>query len=195
MTTSKSGKSGNTRAARSRARKNCLATHTCPISLEPVRGRGIGSFQHDGVVFSRQALVAYIKSSCNFKNAVTRREMTRTDVVRLKDKEVLRMYAEKTNRQAEMQRDINLFFFLENNVQDMLQRELENFNFFGNDSTPCPFVDACTVMTKLDAKRASCVHKSLQTFITKHLAEFDRFFARRLLKRAFPAFSSTAKET
>lgn len=90
----------------------------CPISLIPISEiEESDLFTHDNIQFSKEYLIGYFKSSYDFTNPITKRELKKEDILRLKSDEISKIFEDKDDLRDRMVTDIQDFSFYENDIE------------------------------------------------------------------------------
>lgn len=87
----------------------------CPICLTPLQDLS-NLFVHDGIVFCKQDVIAYVSSGYNFNNPITRKHLSSHDVDRLGCKRLVDSYSSREALRRRVVDSSTHFFFLENDV-------------------------------------------------------------------------------
>lgn len=137
----------------------------CPISLTPVSELHQGDvFIHGGAVFSREAILAYIKSSVDFLNPITRTPMHLHDIERLGCPYALDKYRDRDILRHRKVNSIRQFSFLETELENLFIGVVQQY--YCRDTqlfydTMKAFIDTWREMKTTDRNRTICVLKSL----------------------------------
>jgi len=138
----------------------------CPISLTPISGLNSDDvFIHDGVVFSRDAILDYVEASVDFLNPITRKSFQFHDIQRLRCQGALDKYRNRVSLRIEKINSIRQFAFLEIELDNIFTSLIQQYYF-----KDTPFYDHSLVafrrtwkeMKATDHSRTVCVMKCLE---------------------------------
>lgn len=139
---------------------------TCPISLTPVSELTSDDiFVHGGAVFSRGAILDYLEATADFRNPITRNMMHLHDVERLRCKDALDKYFNRSSLRFKKISSIRQFAFLETELEHLLmslvqQYYVQDTPFFENALVA--FKQTWKAMKFTDRNRTTCVLNSLK---------------------------------
>lgn len=176
-------------------RQRLLKAHTgdgstCPISLSPISDlRPDDVFIHEGVVFSRYAILDYLHATADFRNPTTRTRMHAHDIERLRCKDTLHKYLHRVTLRMMIINSIQQFSFLETELEHILMSLVQQYYF---QDTPI-FQDSLVAFSQTwremkftDRNRTICVLKSLNQVTDKFRTgprSWGRAFVEKYLKK------------
>lgn len=143
----------------------------CPISLMPISEMEEDDiFTHDNISFSKEYLIEYFKSSYDFTNPITKRELKKEDILRLNSCGILDIFEDKDYLRERMVTDIQDFAFYENDIEvyfynliltesGTLGRVVEDEEYLEITGL---FHHTWLNMVRLDIYRTDCVLRGLQ---------------------------------
>lgn len=138
----------------------------CPISLTPISDLSSNDvFIHDGVVFSRDAILDYVEASVDFLNPITRTSFQFHDIKRLGCEGALDKYRNRVSLRTKKVHSIRQFAFLEIELDNIFTSLMQQYYF-----KETPFYDHSLVafrrtwkeMRATDHSRTVCVLKCLE---------------------------------
>lgn len=146
----------------------------CPISLVLISDLEQDDiFIHEGVVFSKTAMLDYINVSVDFTNPITRSALHLHDIERLGDNSVVDKFKHRETLRHERIKSINNFAFLELELDNVFRNVIQNYYFQGAFYTHnlLAFKKMWKEMKSLDRNRTICVLKSLEDCVNRFSGE------------------------
>lgn len=142
-----------------------LAGSQCPISLTLVSELHEDDvFIHENIVFSREAILEYIKTSVDFLNPITRTTMHFHDIDRLGCQHALDKYRDRVTLRHRKVNSIRQFSFLETELENILISLVQQYYYKDTQvfyDTMRAFHDTWAEMKATDRNRTVCVLKSM----------------------------------
>lgn len=172
-------------------RQETLRSHekngsSCPISLTPILDlEKHDVFIHGRVVFSRTAILDYVKASADFLNPITRTMMHLHDIKRLRCQHALVKYNNRKYLRIVEVNSIRQFSFLETEIENILMGLVHHFycqdTLFFEDSYVA-FKETWKHMKVVDRTRTVCVLKSLENSMDRFRGK-PRLWGRSLVAK------------
>ena len=163
----------------------------CPISLIPVSELN-DLFVHDGISFSRHSLIEYIKSSYDFSNPITRREITWEDVAGLDSPIVNNIFGDREKLRLNLVRDIQEFSAMEDEFEEclctLIRIKLLGYNDLSDlVVAQIQFHNIWSRIKTIDINRTICVIRSFMDKVNALPSDKRRRIGMRILKPYYSA--------